>query len=259
MPQRNEGSAELLAADSFRVRPNSLSGEPEVRGGRAHVLRFALAVREASAHDPRVVSALDTFLDDATAQIAAYGTGWPRLELWAQQAAVADSSAAATHFDLRLALRPLPELGASVGLRTARAIGVRRAERKGPNIARYAELNRHLEAEALLIDENGYLLEGATTSLVWWQNGMLCAALPGQRVDSITEAIVLEYANRCGIRVMHASVLPSDLAGAEVWALNALHGIRPVTRLDGRPLRAPLEDRLREFTTALDRSWRPLR
>lgn len=258
MPNQHAGSATLLAADSFRVRRNAQSGEAEVRGGRAHLHRFELAVRAATEHSLSLEASIDRFLADSVLQISEFGTGWPRLELWGPDSGFSADDEV-NQFELRLGLRALPALGASVGLRTAVAIGVQHPERKGPNIARYADLNRHLEAEALLLDQHGYVLEGATTSLLWWEDELLCAALPGQRVDSITESIVLHYAQTRGTQVVHANALPSDLAVAEVWAVNALHGIRPVTRLNEKPLRAPREDRLREYTAALDRSWRPLR
>lgn len=289
MVHANGDIAILLAADSFRVRPNAEHGEPEVRGGKAHLNRFALTALAASQHDVRVAAALDRFLAESTAQIGDFGLGWPRLELWGFDDAAASTTASATasapgaasesasgnvalevahttaspeeftRYELRLALRPLPELGASIGLRSAVANCVEHPERKGPNIARYAALNQHLEAEALLLDQHGYVLEGATTSLLWWQDELLCVAPPGQRVDSITESLLVHYAHSQGTHVMHVSALPSDLADAEVWAVNALHGIRPARRLDEKPLRAAREDRLREYTVALDRTWRPLR
>ena len=255
MPLPDAGSAELLAADSFRVRPNPDSGETEVRGGKAHLKRFALTARAASGHNPSLLASLDGFLAESVDQISEFGAGWPRLELWGNT----DDADNPRHYELRLALRALPALGASIGLRSSIARGVRHPERKGPNIARYADLNRHLEAEALLLDQHGYVLEGATTSLVWWQDELLSLAASAGRVDSITEALIVEYAQSRGVRVVHTNALPSDLANAEIWAVNALHGIRPVTRLDQKPLRAPAEDRLREYTSALDRSWRPLR
>lgn len=254
MPLPDAGSAELLAADSFRVRSNAHSGDAEVRGGKAHLKRFALTARAAAHHDPTLVASLDSFLAEAVTQITAFGIGWPRLELWRSGAESSEN-----RLELRLSLRALPELGASIGLRSATAIGVQHPERKGPNIARYADLNQHLEAEALLLDEHGYVLEGATTSLLWWEDDLLCVAASAKRVDSITEALIVEYAQHRGARVLHANALPSDLAEAEIWAVNALHGIRPVTRLDQKPLRAPREDRLREYSSALDRSWRPIR
>ena len=43
-----------------------------------------------------------------------------------------------------------------------------------------------------------------------------------------------------------------------MWAVNALHGIRPVASLDGNALADPEPARLAWFRAALDRSWEPL-
>ena len=95
----------------------------------------------------------------------------------------------------------------------------------------------------MLSDGQGHLIEGAYSSLLWWEGERLCAvpddapALPG-----ITRRLVLEIAAGDGIDVRYALPTPSDLAGNEVWLVGSLHGIRAVSEWvgDGLPTGAPV-------------------
>ncbi|MFT4231495.1 MAG: aminotransferase class IV [Leucobacter sp.] len=220
------------------------------------------------AADTALLDRIDAFLDDALARISEYGEGFPRIELWEPERAGGDP-------ELSLALRPLPELSDTIKLRTAPGIRLEHAGRKGPNIGRLAELNRELGAEALLLDPKARALEGATTSLVWWTDasdgsGRYVSETWSRpdRVDSVTEGLLREAAQqrlvgrkpnrrRTG-SFSEGRLTPAELAGHEVWAVNALHGIRPVTSIDGVPADEPVETRLRWFREALDRTWQPV-
>lgn len=259
---RHEPASEphLLAADSFRV--STHAGEPQVRAFHAHLTRFAATATAAwSEHDgtadPRhVAETLTAFCSEARERIADSGNGFPRLELWSASAKAAGEPPAPS---LALALRPLPALGDQVSLVSAPRGVAPVAERKGPNIARYGALIRELGAEPLLTDEAGWVLEGATTSLVWWPDrgtsrlGSVVAL--AARVPSVTEATLRSAVTN----LVPARVTPDELRESEVWAVNALHGIRPVTHLDGTPLVAPDPERLERFRSVLDRSWEPVR
>lgn len=231
----------LLVADSFRVRAGA--GLAEARGLDLHLDRFVRSVRAAGGPDPAA------FLRRAVVDIAAYGAGFPRLEL------LRDDRAG---FELGLTLRPLPALADTVELRTAAGIAVPHPEVKGPNISRYAALNRELGAEALLVDDAGRIVEGATTSLVWWDGHLLCSAGTRRRVDSVTERLVLGIGAGRGTVERRTLPTPAELARHEVWAVNALHGIRVVTGIDGTPPPEPDERRLGSFREALDRAWEPV-
>ncbi|MBN9612660.1 MAG: hypothetical protein J0H64_04215, partial [Actinobacteria bacterium] len=209
---------------------------------------------------------IDELLAEAPARIAAFGEGWPRVELWQDEVGGTPR--------LALQLRPLPELHDTIELRTAGYLEAQHPERKGPNIARYAALNRDLGTEALLTDARGHVLEGATTSLVWWpreqehpeQHGFVVAS--EARVPSVTESLIITaggdrlvgekpHRRRIG-QPQPRSVTPALLADHEVWAVNALHGIRVATSIDGAPLPPPHERRLKWFREALDRAWEPV-
>ena len=232
----------LLVADSFRVRANPENGASEVRGFAYHLERFSRSVRAATGGAP---TGVDGFLADARRRIAEYGAGNPRLEL---------------HPDLttHLRLRPLPELRQTIELRSAGRVALDHPERKGPSIGRFAALNRELGAEALLLDEPGNAVEGATTALLWWSGPILCAVETGARVSSVTEMLVLDAAAAADVRTERRSASPAELARGEVWAVNALHGIRPVTAIDGVAARLPDAERLTRFREALDRAWEPV-
>jgi branched-subunit amino acid aminotransferase/4-amino-4-deoxychorismate lyase len=113
----------------------------------------------------------------------------------------------------------------------------RRAPRiKGPDLERLAALRRQAQAhgaqEAVIADGEGRLLEGAYTSLLWWDGETLCAVpddapiLPG-----ITRALLIELAPAVELR----RPAPNDLEGRETWLVSALHGIRAVTCWVGGP------------------------
>lgn len=257
MTTTDEGDGALLVADSFRVRVEEATGAAQVRGLELHLRRFsAAAVAARNEHLPEIGKGdararVDAFLADALPRIAAYGAGFPRLELRAGSAR--DQS---PRFDL--ALRPLPALGDVIELRTAGSLARPHADRKGPNIARFAELNRELGAEALLLDGDGSMIEGATTAIVWWTGDALHRVASRERVPSVCEALLCDLAEREGVEVSDATIEPAELALHEAWAVNALHGIRVVTSIDGVALPAPAEHRLSRFREALDGTWRTL-
>lgn len=270
----------LLVADSFRVRQHPTTGRAEVRGWSRHLDRFSRAVGEVCAseisasctsgteHSPISSRAeLESFLHESARRIAAFGEGFPRLEVWRDAEGIRFS----------LSLRPAPPLGDSLEMHTAPDILLDHPGRKGPNIGRLRELNRTLGAEALLLDTAGNALEGATTSLVWWEPGASTPHFvaspqpasehaPGNRVPSITESLVRDAVHVIGqvpgwsgtARIDSGLVPPARLVEFEVWAVNALHGIRVVTTIDGQKTLPPHRDRLDRFKTELDQSWEPV-
>ena len=97
-------------------------------------------------------------------------------------------------------MRPAPPREPTVVAWIADVPDPRRApRRKGPDLERLAALREraaaHGAGEAVLADADGRLLEGAYTSLLWWEGETLCAVpddapiLPG-----ITRALLIELA-----------------------------------------------------------------
>lgn len=251
-------SARLLVADSFRVRLHH--ERAEVRGFPLHVERFRRSALAAAA-EVGVPSGFSTELDDfistASGRIAAAGAGFPRLELWHDAAVPAAAAGAALAFDLLL--RPVPELTGELELQTATgAPPLPHPERKGPGIAAYAALREELRAEPLLVDADGIALEGGTTSLLWWVGDEACTASSRARVDSVTERLVRGALQGMGVRVSADTATPAELCDTEVWALNALHGIRRVTSIDGHELPPRRDASLLLAQTALDACFAPI-
>lgn len=246
----------LLVADSFRTRA-STDGTIEARGFTRHVDRFARTVGAVLAtdfgqHPDTIATALSRFLPDALAEIVGSGAGFPRLELWG-------GGQAEPRF--AVSIRPLPELGETVDMRTASRVGAVTPDRKGPNIAAYGELRALFSAEPLLCDPHApgdadasRAVEGATTSLIWWEEGRGHFVDRADRVASVTEAILRDAAE-----LTPAPATVARLCAAEVWAVNALHGIRPVTRIDGVDLPSAEPERLATHRAHLDVAWEPVR
>lgn len=237
----------VLVADSFRV--SVREGRAGARAFEQHLNRFARSVLDASGGALRNI---DGFLRGARARISEYGEGFPRLEYRGGGGE-----------GLHLELRELPKLGDSIEMRSMRrdvlVPPLEHPERKGPNIGVLRELNRHVRAEALLIDEAGSMIEGATTSVVWWRGAVLHTVASAARVPSVTESLVTSIADRMGVTHAAGSVSVEQLPECEVWALNALHGIRPVTRIDEHAVSGNIDlARLEAFRTALDEAWQPV-
>jgi branched-subunit amino acid aminotransferase/4-amino-4-deoxychorismate lyase len=129
--------------------------------------------------------------------------------------------------------------------------------RKGPDLERLGALREraaaHGAGEAVIADSDGRLLEGAYTSLLWWEGETLWAVpddapiLPG-----ITRELVLELARARTTPVEKRRPRCEELAGRETWLVSALHGIRAVTRWAGGGLPAVNAPRAAAWQRLLD-------
>lgn len=243
----------LLAADSFRVRLGARGAE--VRAFSRHLARFRAAVAsiDAGADQGRIdqrSQALEAFLATVGERVAAMGAGFPRLE-----ATVDD--AGSWQFSLRH--RETPPLTDSLSMRSLRSVPAPDAERKGPNIERYAAQNAELDAEALLVNLDGTVREGATTSLVWVSDGVVCGTPPEHRVSSITEGLVRDaVAARGGAIEWRPATIDHLRNATSVWAVNALHGVRSVRVIDGEMLHQDAHGIRAMLDRALENAWEAL-
>jgi branched-subunit amino acid aminotransferase/4-amino-4-deoxychorismate lyase len=203
---------DLLAADSWLV------DHGRVRAVERHWARFEATCRERGV-EPDAVAALHAEVERA---IPPRGRWFPRVELRADG-------------ELAVRVRPAPAREPTVVAWVADVADPRREpRRKGPDLERLAALRdraaAHGAGEALLSDGDGRLLEGAFTSLLWWEGETLCAVpddapiLPG-----ITRALLLDLARERGTPVARRRPAPPELGGRETWLVSALHGIRAVT------------------------------
>ena len=104
---------------------------------------------------------------------------------------------------------------------------------KGPDLAFGSALRRkanlHGADEAVILDNEGYVIEGALSSLVWWKDDILYGPNhETQWLPSVTRLDVFEIAAQAGFGTATAHVKPEDLIGLEIWVLSSFTGIRPV-------------------------------
>jgi branched-subunit amino acid aminotransferase/4-amino-4-deoxychorismate lyase len=203
---------ELLAADSWLVVDGC------ARAVERHWARFAATCGEHGV-GAEAVAALRAQVEGA---VPAEGRWFPRVELRADG-------------ELAVRVRPAPPREPTVVAWIADVPDPRRApRRKGPDLERLAVLREraaaHGAGEAVLSDADGRLLEGAFTSLLWWEAETLCVVpddapiLPG-----VTRGLLIELARERGTSVVQRRPVPQALADCETWLVSALHGIRAVT------------------------------
>ncbi len=103
--------------------------------------------------------------------------------------------------------------------------------------------------EAITLDTEGNLAEGATCNLFLVRDGTLYTpSLSGPVLPGITRSVVLELAQAEGIPVEEGSYRPEALLAAdEAFLTNSTWEVRPLTRVDEVELeRGPITERLRE-------------
>lgn len=194
------------------------------------------------------------FWDAAIAAIPRTGDWFPRVELSTQ----------VLRPQLLFRLREAPERSRSIALATHHGRDPRTAPRvKGPDLEAMVRLRtsvqKHGAGDAVILTRDGYIADGSTTCLAWWRGDAL--AIPEdaiERVDSVTLRGVLALATATGVDILRESARPEDLDGCEVWALNALHGIRIVTQWIGGPSVVEQPGRLDTWRRRLDALRRPL-
>ena len=221
----------LLVADSWLVR------DGRVREIDRHRHRFFQACREAADLPEGTLWPFWRAVLDA---LPREGRWFPRVEL--------GSTGAGT---LRVRIRPAPPQATEVQVWVPAARDPRTLpRRKGPDLAALARLRsgaaRRSAQEALLTSRGGLVLEAANASVLWWEGSRLCAPAPNLSIlPGVTSGLIRERARQLGVPVVYRRRPPTHLNGREVWLVNALHGIRPVTRwrdapiLAGPALRAP--------------------
>jgi branched-subunit amino acid aminotransferase/4-amino-4-deoxychorismate lyase len=194
------------------------------------------------------------FWDAAIEAIPKEGDWFPRVELQSRSGAPL----------LIFRRRPAPDRTRSVRLTTHLGEDPRRVPRiKGPDFAAMLRIRTEAQArgadEAVILSPLGFVIEGASSALLWWRGDTICApAEEFDRVDSITAKSVLTLATALDIDVYHEAITPEELDGREVWALNALQGIRIVTDWVDGPELAEIPGRLETWRRRLDALRRPI-
>ena len=221
VPAPDTPAGALLAADSWLVAGGA------ARALDAHWERFGGWCAQLG-----IASDFAGFRAAVTAALPrARGRWFPRVEAVARASSAPVPAVDAP--ELRLRLRPAP-----APTRTARVLlgepGDPRARPhwKGPDLERLIGLRAEAVAggadELLLRDDDGRLLEGALSSLLWWEGDALCTTPADRTFPGVTRALLLELARRRGVRVQTRSPSPDELRHSETWLTSALHGIRVV-------------------------------
>lgn len=187
----------------------------------------------------------EEFWDAAIAAIPATGDWFPRVERHEPERYV-------------FRLRSAPERTKSAVLATWSGADPRTEPSiKGPDLSSMLRIRTAVQAdgadEAVILSDDGYVVEGAYSALLWWRGEILCGP-PADfaRVDSVTGRSVLTLARALGIDTHEEAVTPAELDGTELWALSALHGIRIVTKWVDGPALAEKPGRLAQWRARLD-------
>jgi len=134
---------------------------------------------------------------------------------------------------------------------------------KGPDLDSMLRIRTDVQKqgadEAVILTPDGYVVEGAYSSLLWWRGDILCGPpAEFERVDSVTARSVLTLAAALGLDTHEEAVTPAELDGTELWALSALHGIRIATSWVDGPSLAEQPGRLATWRARLDALRRPI-
>lgn len=219
-----ESDQGMVIADSWLLR------EGRVRGYEMHWNRFGDAVSSYGVGRAEIAD----FRAAVTAQLPRTGAWFPRIELL-------DGPSPR----LALRLRQAPPLQDSARVWVADYVDPRkRPVRKGPDFPAQGRLRKqarqHGADEAILLDEHGKAVEGAFSSLLWWDGGDLCTSPEDGRIlPGVTRRLLLDRAARLGVTVRYTRVSPARLVTCEVWITSALHGIRVVTGWEPQGMPAP--------------------
>lgn len=208
---------EVRVADSFLILDGGVVGFDK------HLERFTSSVHE---HDPEFDAV--AFRHGLVGALPKEGAWFPRIE----------SVDYGDGHLVRLLIRPAPTRESTVSVATAHSDPRRFPHIKGPDLHRLGALRREMSPSAgeAVIISGGDIAEGAWSSLVWWEDGILHRVSEDiSRLDGVTEAVIIERAKHLGARVTSARRTPAELEGCEVWVLSALHGIRVVTEWIGGP------------------------
>lgn len=214
----------LYVADSFLLQ------DGKVVGYDRHLSRFGQSAQKQGLMRP-----LDDFLRAVTQKLPRTGSIFPRLDLTERG-------------ELELHLRPAPALAESLTVVTASHDPRVEPGIKGPDIPSLNTLREEAIAqgaqEAIILSHDGFVVDGATTCLVWAEgNSLTTPPQEATRVSSVTVSVLKDMTSELGYSWSEQWLTPQELEGKRLYALNALHGIRAVTGwINGPDLAVDLDE-----------------
>lgn len=234
----------LRAADSWFVR------DGRVRAFGRHRRRFSVTARDLGFSQPSSEDFWAALVD----LIPRSGEWFPRVEIIGDDVPVLG-------FRLRTAPRRTDELRVwTPPLSDPR----RNPKMKGPDIGLLEGLRARARAghdcdEVLLVDDRGFAVESATSSLLWWDDQTLCVPHPDlAQLPGVTSSLIQAEARRRSVAIDFRRSLPAELSGHEVWLVNALHGIRRVSGWSGMPNQPPAPTWFWEWKEWLENQMEPI-
>ena len=107
-----------------------------------------------------------------------------------------------------------------------------------PNVLAHTRARDAGADEAILVHPDGYVTEGASTSVFWVREGRLCTVpLSGEVLAGITRGFVLEIAQDEGLPVMEERISLDEFRKAdEMFLAGTTIEVRPIVSLDGEPV-----------------------
>jgi branched-subunit amino acid aminotransferase/4-amino-4-deoxychorismate lyase len=250
-------SGELVALDycdmtdaSIEVADSWLVTEGTALALGLHRERFLSSM----AADTRAATRAKEFWDASLALIPRDGDWFPRVELQRRT----------EYLQLVFRLRSAPERRNNLVEATWPDGDPRTVPRiKGPDLETMTRIRTTVQregaAEAIILTDDGYVVEDSHSGLLWWRGDILCGPpATFDRVDSVTVRSVRALAAALGVETYEEAVTPPELADTELWSLNALHGIRIVTRWVDGPDLAQLPGRLALWRARMDALRKPL-
>lgn len=229
-------ATEILAvADSWLVE------EGRVRALTLHHDRFLSSAQKQGYHDREK---LEKFWRAACDAIPPVERWFPRVEL---------SNLSPQETALSLTVRIAPPLQKTARLRTYRGNDPRKFPAlKGPDLLKLAELRAKEQHNGIddlvIVSKKNEIIDGTATAILWWREKTL--HLPAQelaRVNSVTARSICVIAQTLQIPIIYERATPATLHGCEVWAVNALHGIRLVTEWQDGPDRLVIDPALSQL------------
>ena len=241
----NEPAEKLLVADSWLVKDGC------VRALHLHRHRFFSSCIELAGTSPDI---LNEFWNAAIGKLPKTGSWFPRIEL--------AGNLCCPVFQIRI--RPAPAIHSTIRLIDYESRDFRKLPRhKGPDLANLISARKKIMGQgaddAILSTSTGFLLEGLTTSIFWWEGSTLCTTSPSRRVlPGVTSPLLRFIAEEENIPFAHRFRKPDDLNGFEVWAVNALHGIRRVVVWEKSPFQTSSHIDIDFWRQKLDKFTKPV-
>lgn len=217
---------ELKPVDIALADPLSVADSWFVTNGSARALQRHFKRFSNSITDQDTKEQLPGFFEQIVKVMPRTGDWFPRIEYRAERP-VGER--------LFLRLRPAPERTETCTLWSYDKEDPRQMPAiKGPDLSACQRLRRaanlHGADEAVLLDPDGYISDGALSAIVWWQGDTLCA--PDDQtpwLPSITRELVFAIADQAGYQTATVKQKPQELHNHEIWSLSSLQGIRGVT------------------------------